>query len=89
MNNSNCSKHKVPEYLQDLEKVATDLADMPYDKLVEFFDHLQKKLSKDSDRDHELGHYRLSILLSNSYLNVIELRDTFKKIWNLCEKYMK
>jgi hypothetical protein len=29
----NCSKHIVPEYLSNLEQVANDILDMPYDKV--------------------------------------------------------
>lgn len=43
-----CSKHIVPEYLQDLKKVSEDIADMPYDKVVEFLQHLEKKINKDA-----------------------------------------
>jgi hypothetical protein len=85
----NCSKHIVPEYLTDLEKVATDLADMPYDKLSEFFEHFTVKLSKDADNDHDGGRYRLSILLTSAWIQSIEMKDVFQKIWKLCEPYMK
>jgi hypothetical protein len=89
MKKPNCKKHIVPEYLCDLKQVATDLADMPYDKVSEFFNHLTEKLGKDADNDHNGGRYRLSILLSSTWSQSKEMKEMFEKIWKLCEPYMK
>lgn len=87
---SNCkNKHKVPEYLSDLEQVANDLGDMPYDKLSEFFGYLQIKIKKDSENDNNGGRLRLSLLLSRASFTLTILEDQFKKIWELCKPYMK
>lgn len=86
---SDCSKHKVPEYLSDLEKVATDIGDMPYDKVVEFLRHLQIKIQKDADNDGKGGRQRLSILLGRAAFKISILQDHFNKIWELCKPYMK
>lgn len=83
-----CSKHIVPEYLQDLKKVSEDIADMPYDKVVEFLQHFEKKINKDADKDHERGNYRLSILLGMSGVITRDLKENFQKIWELCKPYM-
>jgi len=85
----NCSKHNVPEYLQDLKKVANDLADMPYDKMVEFLGHLEEKLSIDSENDGKGKRYVLSLFLADSAIKVDELKRVFEKIWKLCKPYMK
>lgn len=86
---SNCKNHIVPEYLSDLEKVATDLADMPYDKLSEFFGHLEKKVMKDSVKDGEDGRRRLSLLLSRTSHQIKMIKEQFDRIWELCKPYMK
>jgi hypothetical protein len=86
---SNCSKHKVPEYLKDLGQVASDIADMPYDKVVEFFDHLALKLEFDAENDRKGGRVRLFILLRHAAFRVGEARESFEKIWDLCKPYMK
>lgn len=86
---SDCSKHIVPEYLQDLEKVSKDLADMPYDKVVEFFGYFEKKLLKDSENDIKGGRKRLSLLLNRSAFNVRILKENFERIWKICKPNMK
>jgi hypothetical protein len=86
---SDCSKHKVPEYLNNLEQVANDIGDMPYDKVSEFFGYLQIKIQKDSENDGKGGRHRLSILLGRAAFNISTIRDQFIKIWELCKPYMK
>ena len=86
---SDCSKHKVPEYLSDLEKVATDISDMPYDKVAEFFEHLEKKIYKDSIKDGDGGRIRLSLLLSRTSHQISIIKIQFERIWELCKPYMK
>ena len=86
---SDCSKHKIPEYLSNLEQVANDIGDMPYDKLAEFFGHLQIKIRKDSENDGRGGRTRLSLLLNRTSFNISIIQDQFRKIWEICKPYMK
>lgn len=86
---SDCSKHKVPEYLSNLKQVANDIGDMPYDKVAEFLEYLEKKIHMDSVKDGEGGRRRLSLLLSRASYQITILRIQFEKIWELCKPYMK
>ena len=85
---SDCSKHIVPEYLSNLEQVANDLADMPYDKLVEFFGHFEKKVMIDSKKDGEGGRVQLSVLLSRASFSLSVVKIQFQDIWKLCKPFM-
>lgn len=85
----NCKNHIVPDYLCDLNQVATDLADMPYDKLSEFFNCFMLKIAKDADNDYDDERYKLAMLLTHAEIYSEKLRDEFREIWKLCEPYMK
>ena len=69
MKKNNCSKHIVPEYLTDLKKVSEDICNMPYDKVIELFGHMEKKLKIDAEKDHKGGRLKLWILLNHSFTN--------------------
>lgn len=86
---SNCSKHKVPDHLKDLKQVATDLSDMPYDKIMEFFGYLETKLNKDADNDYKGGRFLLSNKLKQSVFRVGKVKEVFEEIWKICEPFMK
>jgi hypothetical protein len=89
MNKSNCKKHIVPDYLKDIRKVAEDISNMPYDKVVEFFKHMENKLKKDADNDYEGGRFKLETQLRHAAFWSFKIRKTFEKIWEICEPYMK
>ena len=89
MTKPNCKHHIVPEYLSDLNKTAQDLADMPYDKLAEFFYYFKMKLLIDSENDGKGGHPTLSNGLLKTSLKSEELEEEFNKIWKICKPYMK
>lgn len=85
----NCSKHIVPEYLQDLRQVAIDIADMPYDKLMDFFHFLSLKIRQDGDKDIAGGRDQLGIELNKLATEINGARFITEKIWNICEPYMR
>jgi len=86
---SDCSKHIVPEYLSDLKKVAEDICDMPYDKVIEFLEHAERKLIRDANNDRKGGRLKLWILLTNSAFRIRETTREFEKVWEVCKKHMK
>ena len=86
---SDCKEHKVPEYLRNLEQVANDIGDMPYDKVSVLFGYLQIKIQKDAENDGKGGRKRLSLLLSRTSFNLSVIQDQFRKIWQLCKPHMK
>ena len=85
---SNCKYHIVPAYLSDLEQVAKDIADMPYDKVGEFFYHLEKKLSIDSQKDKEGGRIILACNLKKCENQARLMKNQFDIIWKICEPHM-
>lgn len=84
-----CSNHIVPEYLQDLKKVAIDIANMPYDKVEEFFKHYKEKMEIDSDNDFDGERFRVSFLLSQAEIHSDKLESIFNELWKICKPYMK
>jgi len=85
---NNCSKHIVPEYLSDLKQIAEDIGNMPYDKVVEFFDHFEKKLKKDAKSDFKDGRLKLYTLLSVCIVRTKNIKQSFENVWDLCKRYM-
>jgi hypothetical protein len=86
---NNCEDiRKVPEYLSNLKQVANDIGDMPYEKVVEFFEHLQTKIKKDSESISD-KKMRLSLLLERAAFNLYVDQDQFKKICEICKEYDK
>jgi len=88
MNMGDCSKHIVPEYLSNLEQVAEDILDMPYDKVAELFGYMEKKSMKDSNKDGEGGRTQLSLELSRTSFSISIVKEHFQRIWKLCKPYM-
>jgi len=82
----NCSKHSIPDYLSDLKKVASDLADMPYDAVAEFFKHFEKKLIIDTGNDRAGG--RVATMLSAASMKAEEMEEVFEKAAKICKPYM-
>lgn len=85
----NCEKHKVPEYLCDLKLVATDLADMPYDKLSEFFEHFTEKMAFDANNDFDGERFQVAEYLTHAEIYSEKMKFVFEKLWKICEPYMK
>jgi len=85
---NNCSKHIVPEYLTDLKKVSEDICNMPYDKVIELFGHMEKKLKIDAEKDHKGGRLKLWILLNHCSFRIGRVKEEFEKVWEVCKPYM-
>ena len=90
MNNKpNCAKHKVPEYLLNLEQVANDIADMPYDKVAEFFGYLSEKVKADAVNDWNGGRAKLGVALLLVSLTTTRVKAIFEEAWAICKPFMK
>ncbi|MFA6338475.1 MAG: hypothetical protein WCW87_00215 [Candidatus Paceibacterota bacterium] len=80
---------KVEGFDGTLEELAQKVGRMRYDKVAEFFGHLEREIERQSEGDLKRGRVQLSELLKKGAMKLIDLKKHFEKIMKLCEPYMK
>lgn len=79
---------KPKTYKGDLAKLAREIADMRYDKIVFLLKVLSVCISADSEKDREGGREKLANLLDKFSEDIELSADRMEEIWELCEPYM-
>lgn len=72
----------------DLKSLATTIADLRYDALAEFLEHLSVKLSQDANADKGRNRPRLSSELEGAADYVSFARNFVNRAWQISKPHM-
>jgi len=87
----NHTEHPIdlPRYSGTLQELAEDIADMRYDSLAAFVEHLADKIHADADNDLEHGRRQLASKLYKLADDLYEARNDSVELWEFCRKFME
>jgi hypothetical protein len=86
---SDCSKHKKEVAgIKSMAFLADEIANLHYHSLHELLYHLSKKISADSERDHEAGREKLADALQYASMSIFESALRMEKVWEVCKPFM-
>lgn len=69
------------EYDGGYKALAEDLANLEYDSLCEFLQHLALKVRRDAQADHDRQRYRL-------FQELYDAANSMRNAWIICQPYM-
>lgn len=80
---------KIDGWDESLEILAKRIADMRYDKQVEFFDYLQAEYIKQYEGDSAAGRKKLAAQLLELWGSIINAKASMTAAWTISKPFMK
>ena len=79
----------VLKYAGTLQDLARDIANLRYDKIVEFLGYLATEINQQAVGDKEKGREQLASALEIAAKLLDKAAHKFEGIWRICEPYIK
>jgi len=76
-------------YDESQKALAQNIHRLRYDAVEKFYAETISELCRQASGDRRRGRHKLAAMLEQAMYNADEQRKLFKKIWTLCEPYMK